>query len=157
MVGNPQIRKMAPTTGQASSFLERKKVFNKLNSFPFLLFFLPPSPGPTWAVWSLPSSPVLLFFLRPSPWQGAVPRYRDAVHRHRVVVHRQGRFSPIHFHNLASIFWEWPGADSRCFLLQTTFSSSSCSVFLFFLLYLFRILSSAFLSSVLQSLKIYLL
>ena len=100
-----------------------------------------------------------------SRYRDAVHRYRDAVHRNRGVAHRyrwvrgtqiQGRFSTTHFHHLASIFWDWLGTDSRCLLFLTTFSSSSCS-FLFFLLYLFRVLSSAFLSSVLQSLKLYLL
>ena len=65
-------RKMVPLTGRANSFLEKKYVFeikSKSNPFLFfLLFFLPLSPGSTWAVWLIPSSPVLLFFLHLSPW-----------------------------------------------------------------------------------------
>ena len=38
-------------------------------------------------------------------------------------------FSPTHFHHLASIFWEWPGAVSRGLLLLMTFSSSSFRFF----------------------------
>ena len=42
-------------------------------------------------------------------------------------------FSPTHFHHLASIFWEWPGAVSRGLLFLTTFSFPlvifSCSIF----------------------------
>ena len=66
-------------------------------------------------------------------------------------------FSPTHFHHLASILWEWPGTVSRGLLFLTTFSFPLVIFWLSFLLYLFRVLSSAFLSSVLQSLKLSLL
>ena len=55
-------------------------------------------------------------------------------------------------------FWEWPGAVSRGLLFLSTFSFPFVIFWSSFLLYLFFcILSSAFLSSVLQSLKFCLL
>ena len=48
--------------------------------------------------------------------------------------------------------WEWLDAVSRGLLFLTTFSFPLVVFWFSFLLYLFRVLSSAFLSSVLQSL-----
>ena len=56
-------------------------------------------------------------------------------------------FSSPHFNLL-----EWLGAVSRGLLFLTTFSFPLVVLWFSFLLYLFRVLSSAFLSSVLQSL-----
>ena len=53
-------------------------------------------------------------------------------------------FSPTHFHHLASIFIERLCFVSRGLLFLTTFSFPLVICWLYFLLYLFRVLSSAF-------------
>ena len=138
-------RRMVPITGQASSFLEKKKILLKK----FIPFFALLSSSVSRVNLSCVAATIfsscfsfyhgkLELFASNPPYLDTGTRYTNTGTRYTDT----GCFSPTHFHHLTSIFWEWPGTDSCCLLLVTTFSSSSCSFIVLFALSFSRLILS---------------
>ena len=152
-------RRMVPITGRASSFLEKKKILLKK----FIPFFALLSSSVSRVNLSCVAATIfsrcfsfyhgkLELFASNPPYLDTGTRYTNTGTRYTDTGMRYtdtgtrytdtGCFSPTHFHHLTSIFWEWPGTDSRCLLLVTTFSSSSCSFIVLFALSFSRLILS---------------